>query len=180
MTADGTSLVHPSGVIPQRVVDKVVAKRGRLHAYETLDAERAALVVIDLDEGSCQRDERSGDAIMRVNAIAAALRAAGGLVAFVTSDVIDPEGMALRLGPDAARTYHTETRPGGLGTVLAAQLDAQENDIAAVKTGASAFFPGNCDLHDRLHERGVDTIGCAHLFWPHLGRLCSLDLAPPG
>ena len=158
MSGDRAGVVHPGGVIPQRVVDKVVARRGRLHVYETLDADRAALVVIDLDEGSCRRDERSGEAIGRVNDVASALRAAGGVVAFVTSEVVDPEAMADRLGPDAARAYFEETRPGGIGTVLDTRLDVEISDVHAVKTGASAFFPGRCDLHDRLQARGVDTI----------------------
>jgi ureidoacrylate peracid hydrolase len=156
--ADQAEVVHPSGVIPQRVVDKVVARRGRLHVYETLDPKRAALTVIDLDEGSCRRDDRSGEAIGRVNEVAVALRAAGGVVAFVTSDVVDPDTMAGRLGSEAARAYYEETRPGGLGTMLDPRLDVGTSDVRAVKTGASAFFPGSCDLHDRLQACGVDTI----------------------
>jgi nicotinamidase-related amidase len=149
---------HPSGVIPQRVVDKVVARRGRLHVYEALDASRTALVVIDLDEGSCRRDDRSGEAITRINDIATALRAGGGVVAFVTSEVVDPVEMAGRLGSQAARVYHEETRPGQLGTVLDTRLEVETADIQVVKTGASAFFPGRCDLHARLQDADVDTI----------------------
>ena len=39
---------HPSG-IPEKIVNKVVARRGRLHAFESIDSGRTALVVIDLD-----------------------------------------------------------------------------------------------------------------------------------
>jgi hypothetical protein len=45
---------HPSG-IPQKIVDKVVARRGRLHAFESLTAQTTALVVIDLDDASVYR-----------------------------------------------------------------------------------------------------------------------------
>ncbi len=37
---------HPSG-IPEKIVRKVVARRGRLHAFETIEPARTALVVID-------------------------------------------------------------------------------------------------------------------------------------
>jgi ureidoacrylate peracid hydrolase len=158
VSADRAGVIHPSGVIPQAVVDKVVARRGRLHVYETLDPQRSALVVIDLDEGSCRRDERSGEAIGRVNEVAVALREAGGVVAFVTSEVLDPEAMADRLGREATRAYYEETRPGGLGTVLDPRLDVGTSDVRAVKTGASAFFPGSCALHDRLQARLIDTV----------------------
>jgi ureidoacrylate peracid hydrolase len=47
------TVLHPSAEIPQGLVDKIVARRGRLHVHETLDPRRTALVVIDLDEGSC-------------------------------------------------------------------------------------------------------------------------------
>ena len=63
MSAGRADLVHPSGLIPQPVVDKVVARRGRLHVYETLEPLRSALVVIDLDEGpaSPRRAQRRGN-----------------------------------------------------------------------------------------------------------------------
>ena len=37
---------HPSG-IPQKIVNKVVARRGRLHAFESVTPETTALVGID-------------------------------------------------------------------------------------------------------------------------------------
>jgi nicotinamidase-related amidase len=50
---------HPSG-IPERIVRKVVARRGRLHAFESLEAARTALVVIDLDTATVGRNDESG------------------------------------------------------------------------------------------------------------------------
>ena len=34
--------------IPQSVVDRVVARRGREHVYETLDPAKTALIVVDM------------------------------------------------------------------------------------------------------------------------------------
>ena len=31
-------------------------------------------------------------------------------------------------------------------------------DLIAVKSGASAFFPGKCNLKDQLDARGIDTV----------------------
>jgi nicotinamidase-related amidase len=119
---------------------------------------RRRLVVIDLDAGSCSRDDRSSTAINAVNRVSTALRATGGVVAFVTSEVLDENEMAARLGRDAAHTYFEETRPGRCGTVPDPRLDTVPSDIHAVKTGSSAFFPGRCDLHDVLNARGIDTL----------------------
>jgi ureidoacrylate peracid hydrolase len=47
---------HPSG-IPDRIVEKVVARRGRLHAFDTIDPKTTALVVIDLDEATVVDDD---------------------------------------------------------------------------------------------------------------------------
>ena len=60
---------HPSG-IPQKIVNKVVARRGPLHAFESLAPETTALVVIDLDESSVQADPVSQSMIAAVNALA--------------------------------------------------------------------------------------------------------------
>src|SRR5918995_3162071 len=151
-------LAHPSGVIPQGLVDKVVARRGRLHAHEDLDPARTALVVVDMDEGSMRRNPRRDELVAVVNAVAAAVRRGGGTVAYVTSDVRDPDDLARHLGARLAGEYHADTRQGGPGTALAAGLDAHADDVRAVKLGASAFFPGRCDLPDRLAARGVVSV----------------------
>ena len=46
-----TTVKHPSG-IPEKIVSKVVARRGRLHAFESIDPRTTALVVIDLNVGN--------------------------------------------------------------------------------------------------------------------------------
>lgn len=148
------SVVHPSGVIPQALVDKIVARRGgRLHMYPTLDGPRTAFVVIDLDEHSCTRAENIDDLYGPVNAVSAAVRAAGGAVAFVTTSIPSPEALAAALGDTLAAEYFTQAAPGGASTRLAARLDVEPDDLRAVKARASAFFPGNCDLSGRLRAR---------------------------
>ena len=158
------SAVHPSPEIPQALVDKIVARRGRLHVYEELDPVHTALIVIDLDRGSCAREpELTEAAIARINAVARPLRGAGGTVAFVTSVIADPDGLARRLGDASASRYFEDSQPGGLGTMLAPSLGVTDGDLHAVKQGASAFFPGSCDLHDRLVARKVDALLIAGL-----------------
>jgi ureidoacrylate peracid hydrolase len=148
-------VVHPSGVIPQGLVDKVVGRRrGRLHMYPTLDGPRTALVVVDMDQHSVGRSEQGERLCRVVNSLAAAVRAAGGVVAFVTTR-IDPARLALSLGDELAEEYRRENHPGGDGVRPASCLDVDPGDLRAVKVRASAFFPGNCDLPDRLAARGI-------------------------
>ena len=149
------TITHPSPEIPQALVDKIVARRGRLHAYEHLDPGHTALVVIDMDIGSCAREpEPTAAAIERINLVIERLRPAGGTVAFVTSVIGDPEGLGRRLGHTRAQSYMADSSPGGPGTRLSPELDVEPGDLRATKTGMSAFFPGRCDLEDQL--RAID------------------------
>lgn len=152
-------VTHPSPEIPQELVDKIVARRGTLHAYPTLDPARTALVVIDLDIGSCQREPTlTAAAIAHINPMANALRQTGGTVAFVTSSIGDPAGLGQRLGANVAAGYIAETQLGGIGTRLAPSLESVDGDVRSTKLGASAFFPGRCDLHHRLQAADIDSV----------------------
>ncbi len=150
---------HPSG-INQDIVDKVVARRGRLHAYPKINPTKTALVVVDLDTGTVSR---VGDEIVRfiprVNAIAASLRAAGGIVAWVTTPIQRAsDNFRAIYGDTLARMYEEEGAEYGVGQTLWHELDAQPQDIHAAKEGSSAFFPGKCNLHEQLQQRGVDSL----------------------
>ena len=145
---------HPSG-LNDRVVAKVVARRGRLHAHEHIDAKRTALVVIDLNAGSVAQNENCQDMVPRVNTLAHAIRVRGGLVAWVTSHFeATPSAVAI-YGTDAAR-FVSET--SNEAAQLWPDLHVEAADVHAVKRGASAFFPGKCDLHEKLAERNIDTL----------------------
>jgi len=161
--AGAPAAVHPCVLIPQGLVDKVVARRGgRLHMHPTLDGPRTALVVVDLDEDSCARSETATTLYEPVNAMAAAVRAAGGTVAFATSCIPSPDTLAAGLGEALAASYY-EAGVTGAATRLAAGLDVRPEDLRVVKARASAFFPGNCDLPDRLRERGIEHVLIAGL-----------------
>lgn len=152
---------HPSG-IRQDLVDKVVARRGRLHAFETIDPTRTALVVVDLDTGTVRRmydDSPMPSILAPVNAVAAAVRGHGGVVAWVRTPIQRASARFRALyGEDTARMYEREGAPDGAAGTIWHELDVCDGDLAAVKSGSSAFFPGNCDLHDRLAGRGIETV----------------------
>ena len=121
---------HPSG-IPEAIVRKVVARRGRLHAFETIESSRTALVVIDLDTATVGANDDCQRLVSRVNELASAVRSAGGVVAWVTSRMaVIPKHLAAIVG----------------------------DDLVAVKSGASTFFPGKCNLKEQLDRLGIDTL----------------------
>jgi len=151
---------HPSG-ISQVVVDKVVKRRGRLHAFETLDPSRTALVVVDLDTRTMEHPDNGKirELAPKVNAIADTLRGNGGTVAWVTTPVrkASPNFIAI-YGKDFAKMHEEASVVNGGATKIWNGLHVQENDILVEKKGASAFFPRNCDLHEKLQERKIQSV----------------------
>ncbi|HSE61435.1 MAG TPA: isochorismatase family cysteine hydrolase [Candidatus Saccharimonadales bacterium] len=154
-------ITHPSG-IRQEIVDKVVKRRGRLHAYERINPTKTALVVVDLDTATTKRMGSDTD-IMRIiqpiNQIAAALRAYEGVVAWVTSPIqkANPNFRAI-FGEETTKMYEEEGKPGGEGHTLWHELDTKPGDIYVTKKRSSAFFPGNCNLHEQLQKLSIDTL----------------------
>lgn len=149
---------HPSG-IPEKIVKKVVARRGRLHAFETIDPKTTALVSIDLDEATVGADEEWRRVIANVNALAAAVRRTGGVVAWVLSRMDTmPRHFRAILGEELATRYFNDGQTGGGGTRLWHGLRQETADLIVVKSGASAFFPGKCNLKEQLDARNIDTV----------------------
>lgn len=149
---------HPSG-IPEKIVNKVVARRGRLHAFESIDAQSTALVVIDLDAATVPGDPAAKAMIPAVNRLATAVRLAGGVVAWVRSRMDRmPRHLAAILGGELAAKYFHDGHAGGPGATLWHELQPEPHDVFAVKSGASAFFPGKCDLKQQLDARRIDTV----------------------
>jgi len=149
---------HPSG-IPEKIVNKVVARRGRLHAFETIDPRTTALVIIDLDTATVRDDEVSRRLVSTVNTLVREVRDTGGAVAWVLSSMrVMPKHSTAILGAELATQYFNDGGPNGAGTILHRELQADDGDVFAVKSGASAFFPGKCNLKEQLDARGIDTL----------------------
>ena len=108
-----------------------------------------ALLIIDMQQGSFTPMSARHDAeelVDRLNRLAARVRAAGGLVAFVQHD--GPEG-----------DPHHPAQPGWR---LLPGLDARPADPVVRKTACDAFL--GTTLDDLLRERAVDRLivtGCA-------------------
>ncbi len=155
--------------IPQPVVDRVTARRGRAHIYDDLDARKTALVVVDLQNAFmlpgvahtlCPMAEKI---VPNVNRLARAMRFTGGTVIWLKTtfteearttwstyfDMVTPEQGAKR---KAALT------PGGEGHELWADLDVQPDDLVVQKNRFSAFIQGSSNLAAVLHARCIDTV----------------------
>ena len=146
--------------IEQREYERQESRRGRRHAYETLDPRRTALVVVDLVPFFFEDDDPYVFGIVpNVNALAAATREGGGLVVWVTpanTDVTDWDREFF--GHQVAAMFSKTGGTGSLRERVWHGLDVHDDDEFVEKKGISAFFPGSSTLPDALTERGIDTI----------------------
>lgn len=146
--------------IADREYARQLARRGRLHAFERLDPNLTALVVVDMVPFFADENPHCRDAIGPINALADALRPAGGVVAWVLPSRLDPypELSAEFYGPQVAEAFRLSGGEGPLPDRLCEGLRRQAGDIFVEKKASSAFFPGRCDLPQLLEARGVDTV----------------------
>lgn len=147
--------MHPSGLHPE-VVKKVLARRGRLHAFETLDPARTALVVIDMTEAAVVGNPKCGELVQPINRLAGALRSAGGCVAWVSTRFDRTSIANAVFGNETAERFERDCN--GAAGALCSEFDVASEDVIARKTGMSAFFPGKCDLHDQLKAMSIESL----------------------
>ncbi|MCC5953632.1 MAG: cysteine hydrolase [Acidimicrobiia bacterium] len=153
-----SALVH-DWHIDQREYERHQERRGRRHAFEVLDHRRTALVVVDMIPFFVEENPYARGIVANIERLAEALRAAGGVVAWVVpgADLVPPARVEF-LGPAVAERYRTS---GGSGTPRARlwhEFDVGPDDLVLEKSSPGAFFPGRCELPHRLEDLGVDTV----------------------
>lgn len=155
--------------IPDDVVNRVLARRGRLHCFASLDPAHTALVVIDLQRAFM--DDSVGHAVVpaardivpAVNTLAGAVRGAGGGVFWVknTHDerCIDEWSVAQAMATPAMRQRRIDAMSADSpGHALWSTLDVRDADTVVLKYRYSAFLPGASELPGLLRRRAFDTV----------------------
>lgn len=147
-------VAHHQWSIDEREYARHEARRGRRHAYAHLVPHRTALVVVDLVPFFVQESAYVRGIVPRVNALAAAMRTAGGTVAWVVPGHAPPSPKDREFfGDEVAETY-ARSGAGGLDP----SLDVSDGDLVVEKTARSAWTPGSSDLPRLLRERDIDTV----------------------
>src|ERR687890_480916 len=109
--------------VEEREYARHEARRGRRHAYERLDPRRTALVVVDVVPFFVRQSAYVRGIVPRVNALAAALRSAGGTVAWVVPGYAAPTARDREFfGEEVAELYATSGGAGPVRSRLAAGL----------------------------------------------------------
>jgi len=161
--------MHPLG-IRQEIIDRVMARRGRLHLFDHFDPATTALVVIDMQKTFCAEGAPAEVPLSRaivpaINRLAAGLRTAGGQVIWInhanlsTPQGSDWSGFFDHFVADAVRARTIESlSPDGAGQALWPGLTTGPNDMRILKNRYSALIPGSSGLERALRSLGITTL----------------------
>ena len=152
--------------IPDYVIERIMAKRGKLSVFDSFAAEKTAFLVIDMQNFYVAEVDTAISIVPNINRIAAACRGKGVPVFWVIMRCADAEG-----APSQWQLYHryffTEAKgqnhlaklsPGNDGYELYPDLDVADADRIVTKRRFSPFVTGASDLHDILQEQGVENL----------------------
>lgn len=153
-----------------KLIERVIARRSRLHAFEELVPRRTALVVVDMQNSFVQQGgghawvPAAAATCPTINRLAQGLRELGGTVVWILNTYT----------PDSEKSwshFHRELSSvqghalrsrcmaeGDPGHALYADLIAMPQDWRVKKNSYSAFIQGSSDLHPRLQAQGIDTV----------------------
>ena len=155
--------------MPAWAIDRAVGRRGTAYPFASITPQATALVVIDLQvgfmhpRGGYMACAAARDAVPNVNALAAALRDAGGLVAWVQNthdeSCLQDWMVQQRMNtPESNARRNAALTQGSRGHALWPDLDVRPVDEVVQKRRYSAFMPGASDLGPMLRSRGIDTV----------------------
>jgi ureidoacrylate peracid hydrolase len=154
--------------IRREIVERVLARRGRLHLFDALDPRRSALVVIDMQNafvapGAPIEVPAARAIVAPINRLAAELRRRGVAVIWVTHE-------NRKDGRDWAGFFDAFVAPGRraeAAAALAAGSDLQKlwpelkvaaEDVRVTKNRYSPLIAGASSLETILKERRIDTL----------------------
>ena len=150
--------------IPDYVIERIIAKRGKLSVFDRFDPDKTALVVIDMQNFFVAEVETARSICPNINRLAERVRQLGGVVAWVLLTVADKMD-----GPSKWPIYHDHfftpakmkahkdgLTEGSEGHKMYPELVVEDDDIVTRKSRFSAFIQGASDLDERLKERGIE------------------------
>lgn len=161
MTANPTHEVKiHSWYIDPREYARHENRRGKRHAYQTINAASTALVVIDMIPFFVNENSYCRGIIPNIARIASKLRSAGGAVVWALPAIETRVSDVKRefYGDKVAELYNKSAGSGSLNERIWHEFDVRPEDLIVEKSSSSAFFPGHSPLHSMLQERKIDTV----------------------
>ena len=154
--------------VPEEIQARLVARRGRLHAYDVIDGASTALLVVDMQnffmkEGELMCAPAARDIVPNVSTLANAVRAAGGLVVWIVMEATEESRESWHnfhalFHPEAAGRRFASLGRHGEGYKLWHDLKPHPSDKTVVKRRYSAFIQGSSDVEEVLRSGNIETV----------------------
>jgi ureidoacrylate peracid hydrolase len=159
--------MHKLGV-RQVIVDRVMARRGRYHIFDSFDPARTALLVIDMQDTFCAPGSPAEVAVSRsivepINRLARALRSRGAKVVCILhanrrhSEKSDWEMFFNHIVADDVRLRIIDSLLPGRQSVWSG-LEQANDDLTVFKNRYSALIHGSSQLEPLMRNLGIDTL----------------------
>ncbi len=161
--------MHQVTIRPE-IIERVLARRGRHHLFDSLDPAQTAFVVIDMQNMFCEPGSPAEVPESRgicdpINFLCDELRALGGLVIWITSATVSANGKSdwehfVRnfVAEDVQERTIDALKPGGPGEQIWHELDVREGDLQVRKNRYSALTPGSSMLQSLLSSQGIRNV----------------------
>ena len=140
--------------MPQKYIDKMVARMGREHSQETFETEKTALVVVDMQNYFMDESQQAGCPVGQTVV---------GIVIWIQNmaptDTRESWSTAHeRYLPEKADLRVDSMQPGAWPFELWPDLDVKDDDFRVVKRRYSAFIQGSSDIELILKDNGIENI----------------------
>ena len=152
--------------VPDYVIERIMAKRGKLHVFDKFDPTKTALVVVDMQNFFVAEVETAISICPNINNLANAVRSKGGVVAWVQLTVADqldgPSNWPIYhnyfFTPEKMTAHKNGLTKGSKGHEIFPDLIIKNDDIVTLKNRFSTFIQGSSDLHGRLQKKGIENL----------------------
>ena len=152
------------------IIERLTARRGRYHLYDTIDAQTSAFVVVDMQNAFCKAGApaevpASRGIVGNINRLAQSMRTAGSQIIWIVSAFDSKGGRSdwenffnnIVAADVRARTM-AYMAPGAEGAELWHELDQHDDDMLVVKNRYNSLVPGASQLERILRSRGIETV----------------------
>ena len=152
------------------IVERVLARRGRVHLYDSLDPAKTAFVIIDMQNLFCKPGApaevpASRDIVDNINRLNRQLRPLGTHIIWIYSAVVTSNGKSdwdkflnTFVAADVRERTRDAMRPDGDGAKLWEGMEVDDGDLQIVKNRYSCFTPGSSQLERVLRGLGIENV----------------------
>ena len=156
--------------VRREIIDRVLARRGRHHLFESLDPVRTAFVVVDMQNMFCEPGAPAEVLAARgicpnVNRLASTLRELGGLIIWITSATALANGKSdwetfIRnfVAADMRDRTLEALTPDGHGEQIWPELFVGDGDLHVRKNRYSPLTPGSSVLQSVLSSHRIENV----------------------